>query len=147
MPPTPRLRLLFFALSFLIGCFSRLFEIQSHHQEIRSHPFCCSRRDISENTFFAVPPPTLGSVAQSTQREHSDPSRVFDPGHDLLQKTILVSTCHLQKICKLLPQALIYLKSPMHNMQVNAAVSEQQNCSHSMLKLARDLKVGLLDCI
>ena len=30
-------------------------------------------------------------------------------------------------------------------MQANAAVSEQQNCSNSKLKLARDLKVGPLD--
>ena len=35
----------------------------------------------------------------------------------------------------------------MLNMQANAAVSEQQNCSNSMWKLARDLKVGPLDCI
>ena len=32
-------------------------------------------------------------------------------------------------------------------IQTLAAVSEQQNCSHSMLKLARVLKVGPLDCI
>ena len=29
----------------------------------------------------------------------------------------------------------------MLNIQANAAVSEQQNCSNSMLKLARDLKL------
>ena len=57
------------------------------------------------------------------------------------------SVGHLQKLCKLFPQALIYLKSAMLKMQANAAVSEQQNCSNSMLKLARDLKVGPLDCI
>ena len=54
---------------------------------------------------------------------------------------------HLQKLCKLFPQALIYCKSAMLNMQANAVVREQQNCSNSMLKLARDLKVGPLDCI
>ena len=32
-------------------------------------------------------------------------------------------------------------------MQANAAVREQQNCSNSMLKLARDLKVRQLDWI
>ena len=32
-------------------------------------------------------------------------------------------------------------------MQANAAVSDQQNCSNSMWKLARDLAVGPLDCI
>ena len=52
-----------------------------------------------------------------------------------------------QKLCKLFPQALIYLESATLNMQANAAVSEQQNCSNSMLELARDLKVGQLDCI
>ena len=35
----------------------------------------------------------------------------------------------------------------MLNMQANTAVSEQQNCSNTMLKLARDLKVRPLDCI
>ena len=35
----------------------------------------------------------------------------------------------------------------MLNMQANAAVSEQQNCSNSILKLARDLKIEPLDCI
>ena len=35
----------------------------------------------------------------------------------------------------------------MLNMQAYAAVKEQQNCSNSMLKLARDLKFGPLDCI
>ena len=59
----------------------------------------------------------------------------------------LGSIGHLQKLCKLFPQALIYFKSAMLNMQANAAASEQQNCSSSMLKLARDLKVGPLDCI
>ena len=32
------------------------------------------------------------------------------------------------------------------HIQAYAAVSEQQNCSNSMWKLARDLKVGPLDC-
>ena len=35
----------------------------------------------------------------------------------------------------------------MLTMQANASVSEQQNSSNSMLKLARDLNVGPLDCI
>ena len=35
----------------------------------------------------------------------------------------------------------------MLNMQANATVSEQQNCGNSILKLARNLKVGPLDCI
>ena len=56
--------------------------------------------------------------------ENSDPSRFFDPGPDLLRKN-LVSIGHLQKLCKLYPQALVYLKSAMLNMQANAAVSEQ----------------------
>ena len=64
----------------------------------------------------------------------------------IYSEKILGSIGHLQKLCKLFPQALIYLKSAMLNMQANAG-SEQQNCSHSMLKLARDLKVGPLDCI
>ena len=72
--------------------------------------------------------------------ENSVPSRFFDPRCDLLKK-IWGSICHLQKLCKLFPQALIYLKSAMLNMQANAAVSEQQNCSNSMLKLAGDLKL------
>ena len=59
----------------------------------------------------------------------------------------LGSIGHLQKLCKLFPQALIYLKSAVLNMQANATVSEEQNCSNSMLKLARALKVGPLDCI
>ena len=78
--------------------------------------------------------------------ENSDPSRFSDPRRDLL-KEILGSIGHLQKFCKLFPQALIYLKSAMLNMQSNAAVSEQRNCSNSMLKLARDLKDGPLECI
>ena len=41
----------------------------------------------------------------------------------------------------------IFGKSAMLNMQANAAVSEQQNCSNSMLKLARDHKVGPLNYI
>ena len=78
--------------------------------------------------------------------ENSDHSRFFNPGRDVLIK-ILGSIGHLQKLCKLFRQALIYLKSAMFNMQANAAVSEQQNCSNSMLKLTIDVKVGLLDFI
>ena len=35
----------------------------------------------------------------------------------------------------------------MLDMQANAALSEQQYYSNSMLKLARDLKIGPFDCI
>ena len=74
------------------------------------------------------------------------PSSDSGSRRDLLRKK-LGSIGLLQKLCKLFPQALVYLKSAMLNMQANAAVSEQQNCSYSMLKLARELKVGPLDCI
>ena len=78
--------------------------------------------------------------------ENSGPSSVFDSRRDQLRKK-LGSIVHLQKLCKLFAQALIYLKNVMLNMQAYAAVSEQQNCSNSMLKLARDPKVAPLDCI
>ena len=35
----------------------------------------------------------------------------------------------------------------MFNMHANPAVSEHQNCSNPMLKLAIDVEVGPLDCI
>ena len=64
MPPPP---LTFFALSFLIDFFSGLSGICSHHYEnYRELKISCSDWDISEKHFFALPPPTLGSVAQTT---------------------------------------------------------------------------------
>ena len=51
------------------------------------------------------------------------------------------------KLCKVFPHALIFLTNALLSMQANAAVNEQQNCSNSMKQLARDLKVGPLDCI
>ena len=35
----------------------------------------------------------------------------------------------------------------MLNIQANAAVSKQQNCSNLLWKLARDLKIEPVDCI
>ena len=53
-----------------------------------------------------------------------------------------------QKICKLVLQDLIYLKgATLVNRLTNyVAISEQQNCSNSIWKLAWDLKVRPLDC-
>ena len=62
------------------------------------------------------------------------------------QQKQIGSIGHIQKLCKLFPQAWINLKSAMLNMHANAGVSEQQNCSYSMWKLARDLVFGPLDC-
>ena len=70
--------------------------------------------------------------------ENSDPSRFSEPGRDLFRKTFGVRRS---------PPKKANLKSAMLNMEANAAVSEQQNCSNSMLKLAGDLKVGPLDFI
>ena len=80
--------------------------------------------------------------------ENSVTATLFDPWRDLLRKNLIsIAIGHLQKLRTLIPQALMYLKRAMLNMQANAAVKGQQNCSNSMLKLARDLKVGPLDCI
>ena len=45
---------------------------------------------------FALPPPTLGFVAQTTVHEKSVPGRVFGSRRDLLRKSGSVG--HLQKL-------------------------------------------------
>ena len=72
---------------------------------------------------------------------------VFGLGVIYSEKKLLRSVGPLQNLCKLFSQAFICLKNAMLNMQANATVSEQQNCGNSILKLARNLKVGPLDCI
>ena len=64
MPPPP---LTFFALSFLIDFFQacRQFAIYSR-KIIENLQFAVQIEIFSKNTFFALPPPTLGSVAQTT---------------------------------------------------------------------------------
>ena len=58
------------------------------------------------------------------------PDRVLGLGVIYLEN-IFGSVGHLQKVCKLFAQALIYLKGAML-IQAYAAVSEQQNCSTLM---------------
>ena len=57
----------FFALSFLIVFFRACRQLASHSMKIIEDLHICVHIKIfPENTFFALPPPTLRSVAQST---------------------------------------------------------------------------------
>ena len=64
MAPTP---LTFFALIFLIDFFRACRQFSSRSREIiQNLQFAVRVQIFSKNTFFALPPPTLDSVAHTT---------------------------------------------------------------------------------
>ena len=55
-------------------------------ETIENVQFAVQIEIFQKTPFFALTPPTLGSVAQTTHALNSVPARFFDPRRDLLRK-------------------------------------------------------------
>ena len=109
--PTPPLT--FFALSFLIGFFRACRQFSSRSRKIIENlQYAVQIEIFSKNTFFC--PTTYSGLCSS---DHPCMKILFLVGFFglgmIYSENFLMSVGHLQKLCKLFPQAVIYLKGAM----------------------------------
>ena len=132
----------FLPLSFLIEFFRACREFASYSRKIIENlQFAVQIEIFPKNIFLPYNHLLWALQLRPSMHQNSVPGRVFGSRRGLLRKK-LRSVGHLQKLCKLFPQALIYLKGAM---LIYRLMPPQVNSKTALTRCENQLETSKLD--